>query len=130
MSIGRIESAATKGEATIVLTWDDGRRAEIDLAQVIVARSVLGPLGDPEVFHRIRIANDGWTVEWPACGIDLRAAQLRRWADEQTSGGAEPDGSLEQKRKLDALVTALQATARSGEVEDRDPIDFPDRRGL
>jgi len=32
---------------------------------------------------------DGWSIEWPACGIDLGAAQLRRWADEQ-AGRAMP----------------------------------------
>jgi hypothetical protein len=89
VNIGRIESAATKGEARVVVTWDDGRRAEIDLAPVIAARKVLAPLGDPEVFHGIRIARDGWSLEWPACGIDLGAAQLRRWAEEQ-AGEAMP----------------------------------------
>ena len=34
-------------------------------------------------------AEDGWSVEWPACGIDLGSAQLRRWADEQ-AGEAMP----------------------------------------
>jgi len=91
MSIGRIESAITRGNSGLVVTWDDGRRAEIDLAPIIAARKVLAPLGDPEVFHRIHIAEDGWSVEWPKCGIDLGAAQLRRWADEQ-AGEAMPAG--------------------------------------
>jgi hypothetical protein len=83
MSIGRIASAATRGEAILVVTWDDGHRAEIDLAPLIAARRPLAPLADPETFHRIRLAEDSWSIEWPACGIDLGAAQLRRWADEQ-----------------------------------------------
>lgn len=89
MSIGRIESAVTRSKAVLVATWDDGRRAEVDLAPVIAARKVLAPLADPEIFHRIHIADDGWSVEWPACGIDLGSAQLRRWADEQ-AGEAMP----------------------------------------
>lgn len=83
MSIGRIESAATRGDATLALAWDDGRRAEVDLAPVVAAHPALAPLADPKIFHRIGLADDGWSVEWPECGIDLGAAQLRRWADEQ-----------------------------------------------
>ncbi|MEG3149841.1 DUF2442 domain-containing protein [Sphingomonas sp. ZT3P38] len=83
MSIGRIKSAVTRGQAGLVVTWDDGQRSEIDLAPVIGARAVLAPLRNPETFHRIHLAEDGWSVEWPACGIDFGAAQLRRWADEQ-----------------------------------------------
>jgi len=36
----------------------------------------------------------------------------------------------EEKRKLHDLVEALQALDRSGEVEKREPIEFPDRPGL
>lgn len=89
MSIGRIESAIARGEHRLAVQWDDGRRAEIDLAPLIAVRRVLAPLADPDIFHRIRIAEDGWSVEWPDCGIDLGASQLRRWADEQT-GEAMP----------------------------------------
>jgi len=89
MSIGRIEKALTRGAGRLVIHWDDGSRDEIDLAPSIAARSVLAPLADPEVFHRIHLAEDGWSIEWPACGIDLGAAQLRRWADEQ-AGRAMP----------------------------------------
>jgi hypothetical protein len=89
MSIGRIESAITRGESIVVVTWDDGRRAEIDLGPILAARKVLAPLTDPAVFHRIRVAEGAWSVEWPAVGIDLGAAQLRRWAHEQ-AGEAMP----------------------------------------
>ncbi|HLL31859.1 MAG TPA: DUF2442 domain-containing protein [Allosphingosinicella sp.] len=89
MSIGRIESVLTRGDAVLVVTWDDGRRAEIDLTQIIAARKVLAPLADAESFHRIRLAEDGWSVVWPAVGIDLGASQLRRWADEK-AGEAMP----------------------------------------
>jgi hypothetical protein len=88
-SIGRIESATTRGQSSLVVQWDDGRRSEVDLGAIIAARKVLAPLADPETFHRIHVAEDGWSIEWPDCGIDLGAAQLRRWADEQ-SGEAMP----------------------------------------
>jgi hypothetical protein len=93
MSIGRIESVITRDEAVLVAIWDDGRRCEIDLGPIIAARKVLAPLADPETFHRVHLADDGWSVEWPDVGIDLGAAQLRRWADEQ-AGEAMPAEAL------------------------------------
>jgi antitoxin VapB len=36
----------------------------------------------------------------------------------------------EEKRKLDKLVAALRAIGPVGEIEPREPIDFPDRPGL
>ena len=83
MSIGRIDGAITRGEMALAVAWDDGRRAEIDLSAIVAARAALAPLADPQLFHRIRVADDGWSVEWPDCGIDFGSAQLRRWADEQ-----------------------------------------------
>jgi hypothetical protein len=89
MSIGRIESATTRDPSYLILQWDDGRRAEIDLGPVIAAHKVLAPLANGEAFHRVTVAEDGWSIEWPARGIDLGAPQLRRWADEQ-AGEAMP----------------------------------------
>jgi hypothetical protein len=89
MSIGRIESAVAKDRATLLLAWDDGRRAEVDLQAVIAERTALAGLARPEVFRRVRLSEDGWSVEWPDCGIDFGSPQLRRWADEQT-GEAMP----------------------------------------
>jgi hypothetical protein len=83
MSIGKIAGANTRGAAKLIVDWDDGTHDEIDLAPIVAARPVLAPLADPEIFHRIRIAEDGWSIEWPACGIDFGAPQLHRWADEQ-----------------------------------------------
>ena len=89
MSIGRIAEAYTRGEAKLALVWDDGGHAEIDLTPIIAAHPQLSPLADSEAFHRIHLPDDGWSVEWPKAGIDLGAAQLRRWADEQ-AGDAMP----------------------------------------
>jgi hypothetical protein len=93
MSIGRIESAITRGETGLAVTWDDGRRSAIDLAGIVGARAALAPLSDPEIFHGIRVSDDGWSVEWPGCGIDFGSDQLRRWADEQ-EGEAMPAGDF------------------------------------
>jgi hypothetical protein len=89
MSIGRIESALTLGGAILAVIWDDGRRSEIDLSGIVGRRAALAPLADPEIFCCIRVSDDGWSVEWPDCGIDFGSPQLRRWADEQ-EGEAMP----------------------------------------
>ncbi|MFL6846132.1 MAG: helix-turn-helix domain-containing protein [Allosphingosinicella sp.] len=87
MSIGKIESVAMQAPSTLVVGWDDGRCAEIDLAPIIDAHPKLAPLAEPDAFP-VR-SEDGWSVEWPVCGIDFGSAQLRRWADEQ-AGEAMP----------------------------------------
>ena len=117
MSIGRIESVVTHGEGRLVVTWDNGRRADIDLAPLIAARPALAPLADPETFHRIHLAEDGWSVEWPRCGIDFGAEQLRRWADEQ-AGEAMPADAFRawiarHALTLDAAAEALGLSRRT-----------------
>lgn len=82
MSIGRIVSATTQGQAVVDIAWDDGAHRQIDLEPVIAVRTALAPLRDFQTFHQMCVAEDGWSVEWPACGIELGAAQLRRWAGE------------------------------------------------
>jgi hypothetical protein len=87
MSMRRIEKIEASGQSVLVVTWDDGHRAEVDLGAIIAAHPGLAPLTDPNSFPLA--AEDGWSVEWPTCGIDFGAAQLRRWADEQ-AGEAMP----------------------------------------
>jgi hypothetical protein len=87
MSIGRIKGMKARGRSAYVVTWDDGYSADIDLRPIIAAHQVLAALADPDDFPII--SDDGWSVEWQKSGIDLGAAQLRRWADEQ-AGEAMP----------------------------------------
>ena len=89
MSIGRLETAAAQGASTLLLVWDDGHRATLDLTPIIAAHPVLAPLADAALFQRVQLSSDGWSLEWPDCEIDFGAQQLRRWADEQ-SGRAMP----------------------------------------
>jgi hypothetical protein len=121
MSIGRIESAVALGAAILVVIWDDGIRREIDFEPIIALNGMLAALRDPQAFRGLRIAEDGWSVEWHGSGIDVGSAQLRRWADEQAG---------EAKRKLRELVEMLRSLRVPGEVEERQPIEFPDRPGL
>lgn len=117
MSVGRIDSIATRGSSMLVVAWDDLHRAEVDLAPIIAAHPVLGPLADPDTFRRLRLAEDGWSVEWPDCGIDLGASQLRRWAQEQ-AGEAMPAESFRRWMEghgltLDRAAEALGLSRRS-----------------
>lgn len=83
MTIGRITSVSVTGDASLAVAWDDGHIAAVDLASRIAARRALASLCDPHVFAQVTVAEDGWSLEWPT-GIDFGAAQLRRWADEQS----------------------------------------------
>lgn len=89
MSIGKLTSLAVAVDHALTLGWDDGRSATVDLLAIIAARKPLAALADPAEFERARLAEDGWSVEWPS-GIDFGASQLRRWADEQTGEAMRP----------------------------------------
>lgn len=83
MSIGKIVAAITRGDSRIALEWDDGYTGEVDLAPIIEAHKALAPLADPEVFNRVHLSEDGWSLEWQGCEIDFGSEQLHRWAREQ-----------------------------------------------
>lgn len=91
MSIGRIERVSTVGSSRIGVVWDDGHRAEIDLALLIAAYPRLALLAEDA--NCPQLSEDGWSVEFPHSGIDFGAPQLRRWADEQ-AGEAMPAGAF------------------------------------
>jgi hypothetical protein len=83
ISIGRIIGITPDGRFVSAVTWDDGQRAEIDLAPIVAAHPRLAALAHPDDFPVA--AEAGWSVEWRRCGIDFGAAQLRRWADERAA---------------------------------------------
>jgi len=89
MSLGRLASVAVAPGLKVILQWEDGRRASVDLSGVVSARAALQPLQDRDTFAAARVADDGWSLEWPTVGIDFGAQQLRRWAEEQ-AGEAMP----------------------------------------
>ena len=89
MSIGKLTSLAVAADHALMLGWDDGRSATVDLLAIIAARKPLAVLADTAEFARARLADDGWSVEWPS-GIDFGAPQLRRWADEQAGEAMPP----------------------------------------
>lgn len=88
MSIGKLTGGSVAGPQTLALTWDDGRRAKVELAAIIAGRKTLAAISRANAFAAASLSEDGWSVEWP-CGVDFGAQQLRRWADEQ-AGEAMP----------------------------------------
>ena len=73
------------------LTFVDGSRRIVSLAEDIQRLPGLAPLRDSEAFARARvIAGEGWTVEWEAFDIQIGAdtllleAQAQATADEDT----------------------------------------------
>lgn len=115
VSIGRIERIELRSPSGLAVTWDDGRNAEIDLAPILAAHPKLRPIADPNSFPVL--SADGWSVEWPDCGIDLGSPQLRRWADEQ-AGEAMPAAAFRAWMErngltLDAAAEALGLSRRT-----------------
>lgn len=117
MTIGKIERVAPAGDRKLAVLFDDGLEVMIDLAGIIGRRTALAPLSDPATFAQVRLSDDGWSVEWPECGIDFGAPQLRRWADEQSGRTMSADAFREwmqrNKLTLDGAAEALGLSRRS-----------------
>ena len=117
MSIGRIESVLTRGDAVLVITWDDGHRAEIDVGPIIAARKGLAPLADPQIFRRLRLVGDGWSIEWPDLGDRLRrgaASALGRRAGRRGHAAAAFRAWMEGRGlTLDRAAEALGLSRRT-----------------
>ncbi len=70
-----------------------------------------------------------WLPEALAIGPDERMT-IKQNGDVLTVRRVHDHDPAEAKRKLAALIADLQAIGRPGEVEVREPIEFPDRPGL
>ena len=116
MSIGRMESIVVRGGSALAISWDDGRRAQVDLAALISKRAALAPLGERSLFQEAKLSSDGWSVEWPSSGIDFGASQLRRWADEQAGEAMPPEAFRRWMERhgltLDGAAEALGLSRR------------------
>ena len=80
---------------------------------------------DPEFVDRCRESLADPRPDIPAAEVRAHLKALREAPAEGRS-----QGSAEEKRKLLELVEALRSLPRPGEVEEREPIEFPDRPGL
>ncbi len=54
----------------LLLTFEDGDRREVDIAELVAFDGVFEPLGDPAYFRRVRVVADVGTIVWPN-GADL-----------------------------------------------------------
>ena len=116
MSIGKIIAVSVTGPNALTVQWDDGRHGRIDLGTIIAAHPALGVLAEPANFALVKVAPDGWSLEWPE-GIDFGTPQLRRWADEQ-AGETMPAAAFrrwmeEHSLTLDAAAAALGLSRRT-----------------
>ena len=116
MSIGKLTGLAVSGQTALHLTWDDGRSAAVDFAEVAASRPALAVLTRPSDFGAAALSADGWSVEWPS-GIDFGSAQLRRWADEQAgetmAAAAFKSWVAAHRFTLDAAAAALGLSRRT-----------------
>ena len=64
-----IEAKALNGHR-LALTFDDGVRGVIDVAEIVPLEGVFAPLRSESEFTRVFVNRDLWSVSWP-CGADL-----------------------------------------------------------
>lgn len=70
--------------SVLTLTFDDGKKFTVNLADTISAYPSLSPLSDPAVFSRARMDERGGYVIWIEDDLELAADNLRNIAEEQS----------------------------------------------
>jgi len=89
----------------------------IDLRQDIAALPGLVPLRDRSLFNTVVVADNGWTVEWPAADIQIGADTL--WLVAQQQNAPDPATRafvawrLRNGLSLSAAARALGFTPRT-----------------
>ena len=74
----------------VEVTWQDGRRAEIDLAPHVLRYRVCRSLrGDGPAFAAAEVADGGVALAWPGLGLDVSADALAALERSQTMTAAE-----------------------------------------
>jgi hypothetical protein len=75
----------------VELTFSDGLRGVVDLANRIVGRGgMFGPLEDPVFFRRVAVDNELGTIVWPN-GADFYPDMLYGWATGEPVPRPEPE---------------------------------------
>lgn len=87
-----ITSAKAEGATLLALTWSDGVKARVDLADVLKDRA-FAALQNPAEFAQVRIGDWGHSLEWPS-GAELSAETLWLWTLSAT-GHEDARGFLE-----------------------------------
>jgi hypothetical protein len=75
--IHRITEAVAHDDHTILIAWEDGVKARVDLASLLVRGEAFAPLRDTAYFvETMTVAERGLGLEWPN-GVDFSADGLR-----------------------------------------------------
>ena len=72
-----ITSVEAQGATQLALTWSDGVKARVDLANILKDRA-FAALRNPAEFAQVRVDEWGHSVEWPS-GAELSAETLWLW---------------------------------------------------
>lgn len=82
---------AISSTQSVQVTWIDGTRDVVDLAEPIRRFTVLRPLSDPSLFAKVKVVSWGWAIGWgdeEDPEIDYAADTLWQRAREQRSAAA------------------------------------------
>jgi hypothetical protein len=77
--IYKIESFESVGNYTLLVTFDDGHRQQIDFRPAL-AGELYGPLQDLHLFNQVSIHPEVHTLEWPN-GADFDPETLHDWPE-------------------------------------------------
>lgn len=113
----RLLRVAVLGDRRLALTFVNGATYPIDLASDVDTLPGLRPLADPDAFADVRVADGGWSLEWPALDIQIGADTLWLDALEQTTTNEGQRAFLRWRSRnslsLSAAGEALGLTPRT-----------------
>jgi hypothetical protein len=75
------------GSFALEVTWSDGSKDLVNLADMIDAYKVFAPLRSGDMFRHVRVGEYGWDICWTD-DIDMSADTLWRLAQEQSGNRA------------------------------------------
>ena len=72
----------TPGTFAVEVTWGDGGKDLVDLADMIGTHKVFSPLRSGDMFRHVRVGEHGWDIRWTDA-IDVSADTLWRLARQE-----------------------------------------------
>lgn len=72
----RLQAVQVRSGFILILTFVDGQSFHLDMTQDLANYPSLKPLQDSNAFATARLADNGWTVEWPQLDIQIGADTL------------------------------------------------------
>ena len=118
MTRPRLTRVEALDNATLRLSFVDGRVTTVDFAPLFAASPGLKPLRQPEVFaEACLIEGEGWAVHWPSVDIQIGADTL--WLDAQAQHASDENSRIFAQWRarnglsLKAAASALGLTPRT-----------------